>query len=131
MRSDGSPSALSCLEALSALGDLANNLRWSWHPPTQDVFAEVDPGLWLSSGKDPVKLLGAVPKARFEELAADAGFVERLGAAERDLAAYLSEDRWYQTPRPGRPARDRLLLARVRHHRRAAAVLRRPRHPRR
>ncbi len=30
-----------------------------------------------------------------------------------------------------RPGRDRLLLARVRHHRGAAAVLRRPRHPRR
>ena len=27
--------------ALSALGDLAGNLRWSWHPPTQDVFVEV------------------------------------------------------------------------------------------
>ena len=35
-------------------------------------------------------------KARFDELAADPGFVERLGDAERDLAAYLSEDRWYQ-----------------------------------
>ncbi len=34
-------------------------------------------------------------------------------------------------PRRVRPERDRLLLARVRHHRRAAAVQRRPRHPRR
>ncbi|QIG43774.1 glycosyltransferase family 1 protein [Nocardioides anomalus] len=83
-------------EALSALGDLANNLRWSWHPPTQDVFAEVDPELWESTGRDPVKLLGAVPKARFEELASDPGFVERLGAVQADLTAYLTEDRWYQ-----------------------------------
>ncbi len=83
-------------DALSALGDLANNLRWSWHPPTQDVFAEVDPRLWESTGRDPVRMLGEVDKARFQELAADAGFCERLGAAERDLAAYLSEDRWYQ-----------------------------------
>jgi starch phosphorylase len=82
--------------ALSALGDLANNLRWSWHPPTQDVFAAVDADVWESTGRDPVKLLGAVGKARFDELAADAEFCERLGAAEQDLAAYLSEDRWYQ-----------------------------------
>ena len=83
-------------EALSALGDLANNLRWSWHPPTQDVFASVDPELWESTGRDPVRLLGEVETARFDELAADAEFCERLGAVERDLAAYLSEDRWYQ-----------------------------------
>jgi glycogen phosphorylase len=83
-------------EALSALGDLANNLRWSWHPPTQDVFASVDPGLWESTGHDPMRLLGEVETARFDELAADSEFCERLGAVERDLAAYLSEDRWYQ-----------------------------------
>jgi starch phosphorylase len=83
-------------DALSALGDLANNLRWSWHPPTQDVFAAVDPRLWESTGRDPVRMLGEVDKARFAELAADGAFCERLAAAERDLAAYLSEDRWYQ-----------------------------------
>jgi starch phosphorylase len=60
------------------------------------VFAEVDARLWESTGRDPVKLLGAVGKARFEELARDQGFLERLGAAQRDLSAYVSEDRWYQ-----------------------------------
>ena len=83
-------------ESISALGALASNLRWSWHPPTQDVFESVDPALWASTGRDPVRMLGEVTKARLEELAADAGFCERLGAVERDLAAYTSEDRWYQ-----------------------------------
>jgi starch phosphorylase len=83
-------------EALSALGELASNLRWSWHPPTQDVFAEVDPVLWASSGHDPVKLLGGVGNGRLEELAADEGFLERLRVAAADLDRYLSEDRWYQ-----------------------------------
>ena len=26
-------------EALEPLGELVANLRWSWHPATQDVFA--------------------------------------------------------------------------------------------
>ena len=119
-------------EALAPLGELAQNLRWSWHPETQEVFREVDPTLWESTGRDPVKLLGAVGRARFEELAADEGFLGRLGAVRADLAAYLSEDRWYQRGwrvERGRPRRDRLLLAGVRHHRGAAAVLRRARHP--
>ena len=67
--------------ALASLGDLAGNLRWSWHPETQDVFEEVDPALWESTGHDPVRLLGAVGRARLEELATDAGFLERLKAA--------------------------------------------------
>jgi starch phosphorylase len=41
-------------------------------------------------------MLGAVETARFEELAADSDFCERLAAAGRDLETYLTEDRWYQ-----------------------------------
>ncbi len=81
---------------LAALSELAGNLRWSWHPETQDVFAEVDPDVWESSGHDPVALLGSVSVARLQELAADDGFLERLGAARADLARYLTDDRWYQ-----------------------------------
>ncbi len=82
--------------ALAALGDLAGNLRWSWHPETQDVFAEVDHRLWVATGRDPVKLLGAVSRGRFDELASDEGFLERLTVARADLETYLTEDRWYQ-----------------------------------
>ncbi|HEX3295281.1 MAG TPA: alpha-glucan family phosphorylase, partial [Nocardioides sp.] len=80
---------------LSALGDLAGNLRWSWHPPTQDVFAEVDPGIWESTKHDPVRLLGAVTPERLEDLASDQGFLDRLGSAKADLDAYLGGERWY------------------------------------
>jgi starch phosphorylase len=83
-------------EALASLGTLAGNLRWSWHPPTQDVFAAVDPDLWESTGHDPVRLLGAVDAGRLAQLATDAAFLQQLGAAQADLDAYLSGDRWYQ-----------------------------------
>ncbi len=94
--------------ALAALGDLAGNLRWSWHPPTQDVFAEVDPETWEATGQDPVRLLGAVGPDRLEELAADQGFLDRLGAAEADLDAYLGGERWYGRKAGSEaPTRDR------------------------
>ncbi len=83
-------------ESLAALGELAGNLRWCWHPPTQDVFAAVDPALWESSGRDPVRLLGAVSRARLDALARDEAFLARLEAARADLAAYLGSQRWYQ-----------------------------------
>jgi starch phosphorylase len=83
-------------EALASLGVLAGNLRWSWHPPTQDVFEAVDPEIWQKCGHDPVRLLGAVGASRLEELARDGAFLERLEAARADLDAYLTEDQWYQ-----------------------------------
>ncbi|GAB3663955.1 glycosyltransferase family 1 protein [Nocardioides korecus] len=83
-------------EPLRLLGDLALNLRWSWHPETQDVFETLDPQLWRSSGKDPVKTLGAVPTARLEELAKDKRFLRRLANAHSDLEEYLTGDRWFQ-----------------------------------
>lgn len=82
--------------ALAGLGTLAGNLRWSWHPPSQDVFAEIDPALWESTGRDPVRLLGAVGRERLEVLAQDEGFRGRLAAARADLDAYLTGDRWFQ-----------------------------------
>ncbi len=84
-------------ERLAALGDLANNLRWSWHHPTQDLFASIDPQAWAAVGHDPVRLLGAVSVDRLEELSKDDEFLGRLDGAHMDLDAYLTGDRWYQS----------------------------------
>src|SRR6476660_8344879 len=82
-------------EPLAALGTLAGNLRWSWHPPSQDVFVAVDSELWDSTGRDPVRLLGAVSPVRLDELAHDQGFLDMLHAASQDLDHYLTGERWY------------------------------------
>ncbi|CUR56079.1 Glycogen phosphorylase [metagenome] len=92
-------------DSLAALGTLAVNLRWSWHPATQDVFRSIDPDLWDSTGNDPVRLLGAVSTARLGELAADPDFLGRLDVVARDLDGYLTGERWFQRlPADERPA---------------------------
>jgi len=83
-------------ERLRALDELANNLRWSWDTPTQDLFASIDPALWERCGTDPVALLGAVSPARLDELALDDTFVGRLDALADDLRDYLSRPLWFQ-----------------------------------
>ncbi|HVE98424.1 MAG TPA: alpha-glucan family phosphorylase [Mycobacteriales bacterium] len=83
-------------EALLPLGDLVMNLRWSWHAPTQDLFAAVDAELWEHVRHDPVRLLGEVPAERMDALAADTGFLARLADEHRDLQDYLTRPRWYQ-----------------------------------
>ena len=84
-------------EALAPLEELANNLRWSWHPETRDLFAAIDADLWQQSGEDPVRLLGEVSAERLAALAQDDGFVAWVRHLADDLRGYLTSDRWYQT----------------------------------
>ncbi|OBB56673.1 glycogen phosphorylase [Mycobacterium sp. 852013-51886_SCH5428379] len=83
-------------DRLAALERLSVNLRWSWDKPTQDLFADIDPGLWKQLGCDPVALLGGVTPARLDELAGDQSFLRRLDALAADLDDYLSRPLWYQ-----------------------------------
>jgi glycogen phosphorylase len=84
-------------EPISDLAELASNLRWSWHPPTLELFASLSPERWESSRQDPIALLGAFSPEELEALAADGSFVARVEAAAADLHAYLTEPRWYQS----------------------------------
>lgn len=81
---------------LQPLGPLIRNLRWAWHPASQDLFADIDRELWARFEGDPLKLLGAVPVARLEELAADDRFLSRMHGLASDLNHYLTDPRWYQ-----------------------------------
>nr|WP_221218131.1 MULTISPECIES: alpha-glucan family phosphorylase [unclassified Mycolicibacterium] len=83
-------------DRLAALGRLSINLRWSWDKPTQDLFASIDPQLWLQTGQDPVALLGAVTPARLDALATDEQFLHVLDQLAADLDDYLSRPMWYQ-----------------------------------
>ncbi len=83
-------------DRLSALEELSTNLRWSWHSPTQQLFEEIDPLLWVETEREPIGLLGAVAPARLHALATDSGFVARLDELAADLRDYLSRPLWYQ-----------------------------------
>jgi starch phosphorylase len=83
-------------EVLQPLLELATNLRWSWHPETQDLFSAMDPEAWEASWRDPVRLLGSVSTERLDELAADRRFLRMLELAQADLEQYLTGNRWFQ-----------------------------------
>ena len=83
-------------ESLAALESLATNLRWTWHPSTQDLFASLDAKTWQEVGGDPLRLLGEIPQARLAELGEDEDVVARTRELGEDLHRYLTEPRWYQ-----------------------------------
>jgi glycogen phosphorylase len=82
--------------ALAPLGELALNLRWSWHVESQELFRSLDHRAWVEADRDPVRLLGALGPDRLAALAEDGDVVRRVQEAADNLHAYLSEDRWYQ-----------------------------------
>jgi starch phosphorylase len=81
---------------LTALGELAMNLRWSWDAQTRDLFRWVDPDAWDATVHDPVRLLGVVSRERLDDLVDDPGFMRFLGEVREDLQRYLDGDRWFQ-----------------------------------
>ena len=90
--------------SIAALGELASNLRWSWHEPTRDVFASLDPWRWNEVGADPVGLLAALAPEELDRLAADPRFVAKVAAATADLQEYLTQPLWYQKLEGPKPA---------------------------
>jgi starch phosphorylase len=83
-------------EPLADLRTLATNLRWTWHPPTQELFAAVDPTVWSRVENDPLRLLSEVPADVLDRLAADEAFLAKVKAVAADLRHYLTGPRWYQ-----------------------------------
>ena len=83
-------------EPLKPLHDLALNLRWAWHPQTQDLFESLDPELWEVTERSPLKLLATVSRERLDTLAGDRRYLRHLELVQQDLNDYVNGDRWFQ-----------------------------------
>jgi starch phosphorylase len=80
---------------LSALQDLAYNLRWTWHPETIDLFRRLDPDLWNDTGHNPVKMLGLISQEKLNLAASDDAFVALLDRVYKNLVDYMSASTWF------------------------------------
>ncbi len=77
-------------QPLEALEILAYNLRWTWWRETWSLFRWLDHDAWAHSHHNPVRLLSDLSPQRLRQAANDAGYVERVQAAARELAGYLA-----------------------------------------
>ena len=81
---------------LAGLSELAANLRWSWHTPTQRLFESLDPQQWAAVDGDPVALLSSFDRNQLSELVSNPEIVSQTQELTEQLRSYLQEDRWYQ-----------------------------------
>lgn len=62
---------------INRLGDLAENLWWSWSPAASALFADLDPRLWVVLEQNAVAMLQRVRPERLAELVANPTYLTR------------------------------------------------------
>ena len=83
-------------DTLGGLGRVLDNLWWTWTPEARALLESINPGLWHTHRGRISPWSHAVPRSRWNELAADPAFLARLGEVEQALTAYVeSEDTWW------------------------------------
>lgn len=76
--------------ALDPLWFLAHNCWFAWNNDIERLFSDIDPQLWDASYKNPVWLLNHVSQERYNALAEDAYFRNRLTMQVDALKRYLT-----------------------------------------
>ena len=62
-------------QRLVGLGELAENLWWSWHPAARMLFKMLNRQAWKESGHNPDKMLTELPKEALESVANDVDYL--------------------------------------------------------
>ncbi len=89
-------------DRLAVLKEMAYNISWSWRTETRDLFSRVSRDLWVSSGHNPVRMLGEVEPEEWQRLLENEAFLAQLDRAETDFREYLSGDTaWLATAHTG------------------------------
>jgi len=77
-------------EELKALEPMSRNLWWVWNSIGKNLFRDLDPDLWRSTGENPVMLLQRLSAARLREIIADKDLMARLKQADKEFKEYMS-----------------------------------------
>jgi starch phosphorylase len=88
-------------ERISRLGELANNLWWSWHPEARAVFRSLDYPLWRISGHNPVRQLSESSPDKLQAAAKDPAFVKLYDSVMSAFDVDMSGgDTWFAANHP-------------------------------
>jgi starch phosphorylase len=80
---------------LQGIARLAMNLRWVWNHATDRVWEALAPEVWHQTG-NPVLVIQNTARSRFDELARNREFVERVQQLDHGLSEYLARPSWFQ-----------------------------------
>ena len=76
-------------DALSRLRELANNVWWCWHQDAVNLFKELSPTAWETSGHNPLLVIEEAEPERLQRLASNNNYLTRYHQVMRDFDAYM------------------------------------------
>ena len=83
------------------LGEIANNLWWSWNTEFLGLFKQIDRDLWETTEKNPVKFLKLVSQERLEEAAQNNNFLKQYDQIVENFEDYKnSKNTWFSRNYP-------------------------------
>jgi len=86
---------------IEKLGEIANNLWWSWNTEFLRLFKEIDVDLWESVEKNPVKFLRQVSQEKLEAITKDSKFLSEYDKIEENYKDYInSKSTWFSKKYP-------------------------------
>ena len=81
---------------IERLGEIANNLWWSWNTEFLRLFKMIDIDLWETIEKNPVRFLKLVAQDKLEEIAQNEEFLRRYDKCVQDFDGYMqSKNTWF------------------------------------
>lgn len=80
-------------ERISGLGELAENLWWSWHPSARNLFKRLDRSVWKETTHNPDKMLREISEEALKAAAGDPDYL-------RHYDVVMSQFHKYQAAKP-------------------------------
>lgn len=89
---------------IDRLAELAYNLWWTWRSDAQALFQRIDPVLWETLDRNPVRFLRQVARKDLNTVAKDKRYLDLYDRVTDDLSRYLAMDggdpTWMQKHHP-------------------------------
>lgn len=76
-------------QKLRGLNELSKNLWWEWNSEATELFKMIDPEIWVSSQKNPIKLLKEVTYEKLKKLENDSDFIYKYEKVYKKFKSYV------------------------------------------
>ena len=87
---------------IEKLGEISNNLWWSWNTEFLRLFQKIDMDLWEQCAKNPIKFLKQVSQDRLEKVSKDSIFLKEYDKIVENFEDYMnSKNTWFSNKYPG------------------------------
>ena len=92
---------------IERIGDIANNLWWSWNTEFLKLFKDIDIDLWESVEKNPTRFLKLVEQDKLERLEKNQAFLKKYDKVVENFDSYMnSKNTWFERTYPNNKSRD-------------------------